>query len=184
MKHNMAGLIPVFCHLMLVITAPFNGFLYYFDETYTYHHGKGRFFLYICILAVIILGVIVAFQNIKRLRNSYRTIIFSYSLICCVTLFVQYYFPQIIVAGFGRACIVLLMYLSMQNMGEYKDSIANIYNSAAFPIMFAQMQMRNHQFSMITLELERYNKVAMELGNTNAMNLLRQLADKLYKIGK
>lgn len=177
------GILPILVHLFIVISAPFNGFLYYFDENKLYHHGAGRIYIYLCILTTTFMGAAIAYKNRKRLRIRYKMIILSYSLICCATLFVQYYYPQIIITGLGRACIILLMYLAMQNMGEYTDIALGIYNSAAFSIMFKEMQ-KNQSFAMITLELEKYYKLAVQLGDKNAVLLLRQVARKLYHIGK
>ncbi|KSV60097.1 hypothetical protein ASU35_06730 [Acetivibrio ethanolgignens] len=180
---SIQGIIPMTLHLLIVISAPFNGFLYYFDENYLYHHGAGRPYLYFCIFAIVSMGAAITYKNRGRLRILYKTIILYYSLICCVTLFVQYYCPQVIITGFGRSCIVLLMYLSMQNMGEYTDNMLEIYNSSAFSVMFKEVQ-KSQRFAMITLELEKYNMIAVQLGNKNATLLLRQVAQKLYHIGK
>lgn len=180
---SILGAIPVAGHLFLVISAPFNGFLYYFDENNLYHHGEGRLYLYLFALVIVFMGTLIAYKNKERLRIRYKAIILSYSLICCVTLFVQYHWPQVIITGFGRSCVVLLMYLSMQNMGEYTDNTLGIYNSSAFPVMFKEMQ-KNQKFAMITLELETYYKVAVQLGTRKATLLLRQVASKLYRIGK
>ena len=180
---SILGIIPIILHLLIVISAPFNGFLYYFDENYLYHHGAGRPYLYFCILATVFMGAAITYKNRGRLRRRYKTIILCYSFICCVTLFGQYYYPQVIITGFGRSCIVLLMYLAMQNMGEYTDNMLGIYNSAAFPVMFKEIQ-KNQKFAMITLELEKYYKVAVRLGNQNSILLLQQVAQKLYRVGK
>lgn len=179
----LAGMIPFIIDLFIVISAPVNKFLYYFDENRQYHPSEGRSYLYLCLFIMVILGVIVSWQNIKGLKKRYKIIIYSYSLICCITLFGQYHVQEMIIAGFGRACIVLLMYLSLQNMGEYKDSSMNIYNAMAFPVMFDKIEKSNHGFAMITIELEKYHKIAMGIGNENALQLMKQFSNKLYKIG-
>lgn len=181
--YNFLGMFPVAIHLFSVLTTPTTGFLYYFDKNRQYFQGRGRLCVYLCILSTLILGVIVTLKNRNRIDKRYKVIIFIYTLICCITLLCQYCFPEIIISGFGRACVILLMYLSMQNMGEYKDSVVGTYNSSAFDVMFGAIQKKNHQFAMITLELEKYYQVSIELGNKNAMFLLQKIAERIFELG-
>lgn len=183
-KYCILGLVPMAVELLIVMSAPINGYLYYFDSQYRYFSGKGRSISYLCILAILLLGVALSYKYKLQLRKNYKIIIGTYSVICGVSLFIQYYFPENIVLGLGRACTVLLIYISMQNMGEYKDSTIGIYNFAAFPIMFSAIQKKNYKFAMISLELEKYYKMAMELGNRNAAVLLQDIAEEIYKLGK
>lgn len=179
-KLAVCMLLPaLFCTLLLAGNF-WSHCMFYFDSS-GYHHGTWHSYLYINAIFYSVGTIIYALFMHKVIgkRQSF--------LICCIVLvgitptIVQFFIPEVMLAGVGTALSVMLMYFTNENMMIYVDATTLALNREGFRFSIKTMLRKNGQGHVVVVALDNF-KIANEIyGMEGGNKLLRMLVANLKK---
>ena len=115
--------------MLLAVTANLRtGWLFYFDQEGRFIRGSFHFLLYGYVFFFML--VIVAFMLLygKTAEKEIRRTIWRFWFIEAACLFLQIAAERILLTGFGLSVGLWLIYLTMNNPGEYTDSMTGLFD--------------------------------------------------------
>ena len=119
--------------MLLAVTANLRTrWLFYFDQEGRFIRGSFHFLLYGYVFFFML--VIVAFMLLygKTAEKEIRRTIWRFWFIEAACLFLQIAAERILLTGFGLSVGLWLIYLTMNNPGEYTDSMTGLFDKQYF----------------------------------------------------
>ena len=181
-KSLYALLVPVLVMEFLVLANIWSGMFFFFDYQGRYFKGPGYMLTYY-FAAVYIL--IVAFSSILHFRELGKKkflVIWEFLTIAGVCVFWQAMFPQILTIGFGIGLAITVLFLTINNPGNYIDRLTESYNSSYFQNWMQEQMDWGKHFHLVVAELYQVKRIYTVYGNSGAEKLIRQVAAELKRI--
>ena len=148
----------------LVLVNLATGWLFYFDEQKRYHSGPlnaiGIAFLAIAIASVVWFGALER----KRVKKSFRLILYVLPSIAAFLGCVQYFFPQTILTGSIISLSLLTLFIAGQQQRARVDALTELSNREAFFNDISRLCQRKMPYRIIIIGLKNFKQVNGQLG--------------------
>lgn len=169
-------------YLILLILTPFNHWLFTITDEHVYVHGPLSFIMYVNAVLHIVIGVIVAFTNKKKLSRWIRISLLFYPFLVIIAIVLQMYMPNVMMMQFAEAVSCQLIVFSIENPQDYKNRDLDIYNTKAFYEAFYYEAVRNHNFKILAFKISGMRSVTELMGIDAAKEALKVITDSLVSI--
>ncbi len=172
---------PVAVAVLIILSTPWTGAVFYFDENRYYCHGGVIKFLYAIALFYVCTSLVCALVYRRRLTLLQKASVWFFTVSSLVAILVQMLFPKLMVIQFIIAVVLLLIYLSMENPEDYEDKTLGMYNSAALS-EFLSAEFRFEQpFTVLGIRVVGTRYISEILGSHAKGELLKELAEFLRR---
>ncbi len=124
--------IPAAVVMLVIVTNPFTGLVFYFDEGLNYRHGSFMIISLVIAIAYFIFDVVKAITARSRLSFKKRVTTILFVVFVFAGVLLQWLFPRYLLTGFGCTLGLVCVYLSQQNPNDTIDTRTNLFNRRAF----------------------------------------------------
>lgn len=119
--------------MLLAVTANLRtGWLFYFNQEGRFIRGSFHFLIYGYVFFFMLVIVAFMFRYGKTAKKETRRTIWRFWFIEAACLFLQIATERILLTGFGLSVGLWLIYLTMNNPGEYTDSMTGLFDKQYF----------------------------------------------------
>lgn len=140
------------------------GWLFYFDARGIYHRGPlsavGILFLAIAIVNIIWVGVLER----KRIRKSFRLILYILPSLGVVMGLAQYLFQTTILTGTIIGFALLTLFIAGQQQRAHLDALTELYNREAFFNDISHLCQKKTPYRIIIIGLKDFKQVNGQMG--------------------
>ncbi|MCR5002292.1 MAG: EAL domain-containing protein [Lachnospiraceae bacterium] len=194
MRKLIFMLIPCGISLLLILSNPVTGLIFYFDENLVYCRGSAGFILYIIAIAYISASCIIMLRFRRLLTGDKLFALMSQLPISLMTAFIQYFIPTLLVEMFGSALVVLIISTNLQRGEEIIDPLSGVqsYNASLEDLRKSFETGRTLRLIYISivnsgtlrtyLGMDRFNAMLRDVGSriTRSCNNYKLRADVYY----
>lgn len=173
--------IPTMILLFCILTNPFTGLLFYFNQA-GYEAGPCYMAMYYSALAHITAALAMVTAWRKRLGRSNVIALMEVFLVTIAGILIQTINNSILMTGFGLSLAILAMFLTINNPYANTDSLTGLYDKQYLLHKMNELIAGKHSFHTITVyayQLEHVNKVA---GVHSGDQLLQTVAERLQQL--
>ncbi len=169
--------------ISLVLINIFVPILFFYDQNGLYHRGNFIFLYYFLAGYYIFFGISLVFRYKSLMRRRTKAVVFSYVGFILVGLFIQYFWPTILIENFLSTICIALVYISLQNPSEMVDENLNILNRKALLEGLELRIKRNEEHRTIFVTVDNVKALSDEIGYKQARGVLKKIAIYLKKVG-
>ncbi len=148
----------------LVLTNLFTGWIFYFDAAGLYHkgplHWSAIIFLAIAVINVVCFGVIER----KRVRKTYRLILYILPTMAVLIGIAQYLMPTTILTGTIISFSLLTLFIAGQQQRAHLDALTELSNREAFFNDISRLCQKKTPYRIIIVGLKDFKQVNGQLG--------------------
>lgn len=169
--------------MLLAVTANLRtGWLFYFDQEGRFIRGSFHFLLYGYVFFFML--VIVAFMLLygKTAEKEIRRTIWRFWFIEAACLFLQIAAERILLTGFGLSVGLWLIYLTMNNPGEYTDSMTGLFDKQYFDKWIGEKLYRKESFHLLAVDARNMKQINRIYGTRVGDQLLIRAAKGFREI--
>ena len=169
--------------MLLAVTANLRtGWLFYFDQEGRFIRGSFHFLLYEYVFFFML--VIVAFMLLygKTAEKEIRRTIWRFWFIEAACLFLQIAAERILLTGFGLSVGLWLIYLTMNNPGEYTDSMTGLFDKQYFDKWIGEKLYRKESFHLLAVDARNMKQINRIYGTRVGDQLLIRAAKGFREI--
>ena len=169
--------------MLLAVTANLRtGWLFYFDQEGRFIRGSFHFLLYGYVFFFML--VIVAFMLLygKTAEKEIRRTIWRFWFIEVACLFLQIAAERILLTGFGLSVGLWLIYLTMNNPGEYTDSMTGLFDKQYFDKWIGEKLYRKESFHLLAVDARNMKQINRIYGTRVGDQLLIRAAKGFREI--
>lgn len=169
--------------MLLAVTANLRtGWLFYFDQEGRFIRGSFHFLLYGYVFFFML--VIVAFMLLygKTAEKEIRRTIWRFWFIEAACLFLQIAVERILLTGFGLSVGLWLIYLTMNNPGEYTDSMTGLFDKQYFDKWIGEKLYRKESFHLLAVDARNMKQINRIYGTRVGDQLLIRAAKGFQEI--
>lgn len=173
--------IPTMILLFCILTNPFTGLLFYFNQA-GYEAGPCYMAMYYSALAHITAALAMVIAWRKRLGRSNVIALMEVFLVTIAGILIQTINNSILMTGFGLSLAILAMFLTINNPYANTDSLTGLYDKQYLLQKMNELIAGKHSFHIVTVyayQLEHVNKVA---GVHSGDQLLQTVAERLQQL--
>ena len=178
-KYLAIGVVVI--EILLICSSPFTGFIFKFSKSGVYERGIGLYLLYGLALFVMINCLMMTIKYRYMLSAEQRNAVYFYSVASIMVVIYQMYNERLLLTNFACTISLLLMYLSIQNPGEYVENDIKTLNQKAFIKMCRMNVKGGRPFTIVAFELDGFKYINEVLGVSNGKDLIASVADFLHK---
>ena len=159
-----------------------DGWLFYFDQEGRFIRGSFHFLLYGYVFFFML--VIVAFMLLygKTAEKEIRRTIWRFWFIEAACLFLQIAAERILLTGFGLSVGLWLIYLTMNNLGEYTDSMTGLFDKQYFDKWIGEKLYRKESFHLLAVDARNMKQINRIYGTRVGDQLLIRAAKGFREI--
>jgi EAL domain-containing protein (putative c-di-GMP-specific phosphodiesterase class I)/GGDEF domain-containing protein len=177
-------LLGYYIGVALVIVNFFTPILFYYDEQGIYHRGRFIALFYVLASYYIGYGIAMLFRYKNLMRKRTKAVVMSYVFLVLCGIFIQYFFPTILIENLLSTISITLVYISLQNPSEMVDEHLNILNRKAYLEGLDLKTNRKTPQSTIFVSIDNVRALSDEIGYSQAQNVLKRIARYLKLVGK
>lgn len=170
---------PVILPCIMLITNPFTGMVFYYDQAGRYHAGDYRYVIYL--LFFVYLVYIAAYGAFLKelLPAKLKTVLCMAVVAVCIPGWFRLIFPAQVSDVFGLAIAILILYVNIQNPEEHLDMTTGLFNPNAFRKSFLFNRRNYHNNHLIVIFIEDIPVLKQVMGVETANQILKEIADYL-----
>lgn len=157
---NLYLLAAIILILGLILTTPFTGWVFYFDDELNYLHGTGMSVLYVVSFICAVWAVILLLINARRFTAFQVISVVAFTLLMLAGVIVQYYFPSYLVGEFTGTLLILILYVNFEDTAYFMYQNSGCYNSSTFYAVVRDMMVRNRNYPIFTFKLVDFESLA------------------------
>ncbi len=171
--------VPVILPCVMLITNPFTGMVFYYDQAGRYQAGDYRHVIYL--LFFIYLVYIAAYGAfLKDLLPAKLKVVLCMAVVAvCIPGWIRLIFPAQVSDVFGLAIAILILYVNIQNPEEHLDMTTGLFNPHAFRKSFLFNRRNYHNNHLIVIFIEDIPVLKQVMGVETANQILKEIADYL-----
>ena len=169
--------------MLLAVTANLRtGWLFYFNQEGRFIRGSFHFLIYGYVFFFML--VIVAFMLLygKTAEKEIRRTIWRFWFIEAACLFLQIAAERILLTGFGLSVGLWLIYLTMNNPGEYTDSMTGLFDKQYFDKWIGEKLYRKESFHLLAVDARNMKQINRIYGTRVGDQLLIRAAKGFREI--
>jgi len=169
-------LFPMFPACMLTLLSPFTDLIYYFDETYQFHHGNLYFLLYIFAAYFLCVNMRFVIYYRKYLPRLQFYTLLSIIFVLIITAILQQYYPSCLLSGLPVTLSIFTMYLTFQNPQSYIDKMTGLYERNAFHLCIKELILYQSSFDLLLIDASNLNFIYQHFGLDGYELLINKIA--------
>ena len=187
-KAQKINAISVFCTgitvvmIFLMVGNIEHGWFFYFDRNCIFRNGAGYFFLYLYALAYAAMVMLQTIRNRENYSFEKMKIVGRFLVIEGVCMGIELYTQYILLSGFGLALGLVVIYLAMNNPGDYIDSTTGVFDKQYFDNWIQEKLNKSSEFHVIAVEAFMLKQINKIYGSSTGDQLLIQIAGELQNI--
>ena len=167
----------------LVLANLETGWLFFFDEIHLYHAGKlnalGIAFLAVAIVNVLLFGILER----KRVKKSFRLILFVLPSVAAIIGLFQFLFPTTILSGTIISFSLLTLFIAGQQQRARVDVLTELSSREAFFHDISRLCRKKTPYRIIIIALRNFKQVNGQLGQRAGDALLYAVGAYLSQLG-
>ena len=187
-------MVPCWVSLLLILTNPGTGLIFYFDEELNYHRGAASIVLYVIAIGYILSSFIIMIRFRRLLSRDKLLALMSQLPVSLITVFLQLIFPDLLIEMFGSAIVMLIISAILQRGEEILDPLSGVqsYNASldalrrsfetgrSFRVIYISLV--NSSTLRTYLGMDRFNAMLRDVGAriTRSCNIYKLRADVYY----
>lgn len=166
----------------LVLT-PINDAVFYYRDG-IYHRGEyiGIFYLIGIWYVVMTLCYIQLYRD--NIRLSMITSFCSFVVFAVVGTVLQYFDEYMNIENFFNAVVLLVLYITIERPGDYRDSVTGLQNDYAFFVNASIRIRRGREARLIAVSVDNVDFLDNSIGYESTNGLLIKVADFLSRLSK
>lgn len=151
-------------------------FMFTIDQTNGYQAQTFEFLIFASAYIYMFLMLIYIELNRSIIDESLRLILITYALITSIFVTIQFFYPELLLAGTAAGLSILIMYLYIQSKELVSDYLTHLPNRVAYEsIIKNRLKSKKHLNSMV-VSLKDFKNVNNMYGQKNGDILLRELS--------
>jgi len=174
--------IPYFLVVVIILSTPFTGATFSFDENLVYQRGPlflvnyitAGFYLFFCI-----------YRSVRYRQHFSPYQFFSvcfFMIFSIATLIIQYFFPRLMLMNFSIAVSAMIGYLSLENPSDYIDKEMPMYNRNGFIEYMNHYLYKRKDITILGLQIVGFKSMGNAIGRNNKLALLQQLGKDMLLV--
>lgn len=182
-KYALAIIFPYFVLVLIILTNPFTGLVFYTDE--------GRFvagpligIFYIVYFLYIGLCLFVMFSPNQKVRSKYKCTYIVMLMVQAASLCIQYLYPKYQVIDFSLSLSVLFTYIAMQPSAELTDPLTKALNYFALDSLLSDNINRKKPFIILGYSIDELRHINEVYGEDWGNELLTNISHTLSTAGQ
>ena len=179
-KALIALSVPYVVEMLLILSNPFHGLIFYFDENRIYRHGAVFPLLYIIAFAYMTFGIYLVFRHRKGITAAKSNALFFFMLITFVPIIFQIIFPQYLLTLFFDTLGLMGILFTIENKDDVINPTTGILNRYALQTTLDRV-MISGGYTMILLKIPNLNYYNKMIGFENMNDILRRISVWLEK---
>ena len=169
---------------LLLITNPFTGWMYIFDENRDFQRGWGEYVVYACCLVYFVFGFVTLIFSWKSLTRKKRVAMCFFFLLVAAGVFIQMLNYMLPVELFAEALGMMGMMIAIEAEDDRIDSDTGFYNRRALITDISALLMNRKRFAVICIKVTNPEIIQRATGSQNQDLLAQILSDYLKSIVK
>lgn len=146
--------------MLLAVTANLRtGWLFYFNQEGRFIRGSFHFLIYGYVFFFMLVIVAFMFRYGKTAEKETRRTIWRFWFIEAACLFLQIATERILLTGFGLSVGLWLIYLTMNNPGEYTDSMTGLFDKQYFDKWIGEKLYRKESFHLLAVDARNMKQI-------------------------
>lgn len=169
--------------MLLAVTVNLRtGWLFYFDQEGRFIRGSFHFLLYGYVFFFMLVIVAFMLRYGKTAEKETRRTIWRFWFIEAACLFLQIAAERILLTGFGLSVGLWLIYLTMNNPGEYTDSMTGLFDKQYFDKWIGEKLYRKESFHLLAVDARNMKQINRIYGTRVGDQLLIRAAKGFREI--
>ena len=169
---------------LLLITNPFTGWMYIFDENRDFQRGWGEYVVYACCLVYFVFGFVTLIFSWKSLTRKKRVAMCFFFLLVAAGVFIQMLNYMLPVELFAEALGMMGVMIAIEAEDDRIDSDTGFYNRRALITDISALLMNRKRFAVICIKVTNPEIIQRATGSQNQDLLAQILSDYLKSIVK
>lgn len=170
--------------VICILTNPFTGYIFYFDQNYVYKHGPGMAVLYAISGYYVFCGLVYVVWFRKVLEKVKKYMVYVFLLGNLLGIILQYTIDDLLIVGYFVAVSIVMIYISLQNPSESIDPETGNYNKKYFIRCLGNWIKEEKKFAVICVEVDQLKMIQETLGQTNSSAVLTQISDFFHSLSQ
>ncbi len=167
--------IPAVILVIMSVSTPFTGAIYYFHTVMGYTHGPTAITNYILNAIYLILGVVYVIVYRSRISKLHMCSIISLLVLLCMGAVLQgLFFPRVLLTNAFSCFAMCIVYLSLQNPDLYIDKETGLFNRDGYIEYLKELTSSGVEFCFLVACLDNYRSVKTVYGEEKAQKALKE----------
>ncbi len=176
--------VPIVIVALLIITTPWTGYIFYFDETGIYKHGPLFIGLYIIVMYYFLIGFYFLRKFSVGLSFEKRLALYSFLPVVGTGMIIQLLLPNYLVQVFTMSISLILLLFSVQNAEELLDNSTGAFGKEAFCDTINGDLLTKQNFCVLSIEISNYDYARRSIGLNRIDAVLKAVVDYLKSMYK
>lgn len=168
---------PITLSYLILFTNPIHENVFKIDSLGNYSHGKLFLLLFFIALYYFALGSIYFSMHRSFVPRSTSITVYCFVIVILSCLFIQFFYPTLLLQMFGCSLCLLLLLLTIQNPDELYNSTTRLINRSAFSTIISLKLKNQINFTAISIMVEEYPFYTSTFG----IDFVRQLSKDIAK---
>lgn len=183
LRKNLFLLLPYWIELLLILTTPLTGWIFYFDADEIYHHGILFPLLYILVVYYFVLGAALLIKYSKGLSFDKQLALYSFLPINGIGMIVQIHFPVYLLNPFCMTISMTLLLFSVQN-AEILDHISGAFDEPTFGMTLKNDLLMKQTFWLMSIDIMNGELVEKSVGTEGIADIQKKMVRYLNQINR
>ncbi len=183
-SQNARGIHPIwlFCcfpyllYLAMVLTNPWHNLIYTIQPATGYTQGSAILITYLIFYVYCLGCLFLTLLMHHRVERRVTAILLVFPLIAFIFIFLQKFFPTIILTGSASVISALILYLYLQSTRLSVDPLTGLLNRSVFLKAATMVIQADKPACVVVVSLNDFKNINAHFGQTIGDVLLRQLA--------
>ena len=180
-KRYFVSLIPCGVSLLLILSNPLTGAIFYFDENFNYRRGALNPILYIIAILYIIGSWVIILKYRRLLSRDKLLALLTQLPINLITVLLQFIFPWLLVEMFGSAIVVLIISTILHRGEEMLDPLSGVQSYSASLNAIRKAFETGHSLNIIYISINNCPVLRTYLGMDRFNTMLREVGIKITR---
>lgn len=172
--------IPYVMETILLVTNPFHGLIFYFDDNRVYLHGPVFPLLYGIALVYMLFGIYLVFRHRAGITATKSNALFFFMMITFFPIVVQIIFPEYLLTLFFETLGLLGILLTLENKDDIINPTTGILNRYALQTTLDRV-MISGGYTLILFKIPNLNYYNKMIGFENMNDILHKISVWLEK---
>jgi len=177
-------ILPYAIDFVLLSVNIFNKKMYYFDEEFTYHRGEWIVVLYAVSAFYMLLSVLYLFINRRLIPTKRLWILTVFIPLNALAVYIQMIDPNIRIDNFATALALLSLVIGVQRPEDTLDAVVGTENYNSFVEDVDRVYKTSAPHCLLLIRFVNHLPLRVSLGHETYSELLRTLAEKIYRIDR
>ncbi len=183
-KKGLLLLIPYWVELLLILTTPFTGLIFYYDQSGHYQHGSMFVLLYLLVVYYFMLGAYFLIKYNRGLTFDKQLALFSFLPVNGAGMLIQMSFPQYLLNPFCMTISMTLLLFSVQNAEEILDNASGAFDERTFGTTLENELLMKQKFWLMAVDIMNYELVEKSIGADRIEEILKKTVKYLNQINR